>query len=53
MSIFNRMQNEFTGLFYQTEPLSSIPHYIDRLIEVAAVVRGHYLNEPFWKLEFQ
>lgn len=53
MSIFNRMQNELTGGFYQTVPLSSIPHYIDRLIEVAAVIRVHYLNEPFWKLEFQ
>jgi len=28
MSIFNQLNNEFTGEFYQTEPISSTPHRI-------------------------
>jgi len=54
MSIFNRIQNELTGGFYQTTSLSSIPNNtIQRLIVVAAIIKVHYIDDAFWKFEIQ
>jgi len=49
MSIFNQLNNEFTGEFYQTEPISSTPHRIQQLIIVAAAIASNFINWPYWK----
>ena len=54
MSTFNELDNEFTGDFYQTEPLSSNPRsIIDSLKIVAAAIGTNFINWPYWKFECQ
>ena len=49
MSIFDEPQNEFTGEFYQTEPISSTPHRIQQLKIVAAAIASNFINWSYWK----
>lgn len=49
MSIFNQLNNEFTGEFYQTEPISSTPHRIQQLKIVAAAIASNFINWSYWK----
>lgn len=53
MSIFNELPDEFTGAFYQTEPLSLTPHRIQNLKIVASAIGTHFINKPYWEFECQ
>jgi len=39
--------------FYQTTPLTQIPHRIQDLITVAAVICTNFINKPYWEFECQ
>lgn len=49
MRTFNELPDEFTGQFYQTEPLN--PNDKDRLINVAAAIQTNFINSPYWEFE--
>ena len=53
MSIFDELQNEFTGACYHTKPLSRTPHRIRNLKIVASAIGTNFINKPYWEFECQ
>ena len=53
MSIFDELQNEFTGTCYHTKPLSRTPQRIPNLKIVASAIGTNFINKPYWEFECQ
>ncbi len=53
ISIFNVLNDEFFGEFYQTKSLSLVPNRIKNLKTVAAAIYTNFVNSNYWEFECQ